>query len=36
MPHSERQMQIGTSTIRAMMQDMKAGRIKSVGKSQRR
>ena len=29
MPHSERQIQTGTSTVRAMMQEMNAGRMMS-------
>ena len=30
MPHSERQIQTGTSTMRAMTQEMNAGRMMSL------
>lgn len=36
MPHSERQMQTGTSTMRAMTQEMNAGLMMSVERSQRK
>ena len=35
MPHSERQIQTGTSTMRAMTQEMNAGRMMSFVRSQR-